>query len=289
MKNRPRRAIIDLYSQSLHVAMETQKMPSPFPGMDPFIESQKWEDFHTSFMAAIRDAIVVAVRPKYIVEVERRIYLETHDSSTPVQSFIADAAMINTGRAPAMDREESDGGLAVMTETTVEMKTCTIPFVEEHRETFLTIRRGKPSEVVTVIELLSPTNKRKGTDGRQQYTDKSSALLKTKAHFVELDLLRNGERTLVSEPPAGDYFAMISRAERRPFVEVYGWRLLNRLPVIPIPLAGSDPDVKLDLQQAFTLVYDRAGYDYALDYQQPVAPALTEAEAARLKPKEKSL
>lgn len=253
--------------------------------MDPFIENQKWEDFHTSFIAAIRDAIVAAVRPKYVVEVERRIYLETHDPTTPVQSFIADAALFKTGREPPQPTEDSDGGVAVLTETTLEVKTCTIPYIEEHRETFLTIRRGKPSEVVTVIELLSPTNKRQGTDGRQQYIEKSSALLKTKTHFVELDLLRCGERTLISEPPAGDYFAIISRAERRPLVEVYGWRLLSRLPTIPIPLAGADPDVKLDLQQAFTSVYDRAGYDYALDYQQPVTPALTEAEAARLKAK----
>ena len=260
-------------------------MTSPFPGMDPFIESQKWEDFHTRFLTAISDSIVTSVRPFYTVEVERRIYLETHDPTTPVQSFIADSALMKTGRETALQAVESEGGVAVMTEAEIEVKTCTIPFIEEHRETFLTIRRGKPSEVVTVIELLSPTNKRKGTDGRQQYTEKSSALLKTKTHFVELDLLRSGERTLVSEPPAGDYFAMISRAERRPFVEVYGWRLLSRLPVIPIPLAGNDPDVKLDLQQAFTLVYDRAGYDYALDYQQPVTPALTEAEAARLKAK----
>ena len=260
-------------------------MPSPFPGMDPFIESQKWEDFHTRFLTAISDAIVNVVRPKYVVEVERRIYLETHDPTTPVQSFVADAALMKTGREPILQTKESEGGLAVLTETAVEVKTCTIPLIEEHRETFLTIRRGKPSEIVTVIELLSPTNKRKGTDGRQQYTEKSSALLKTKTHLVELDLLRNGERTLVSEPPGGDYFAMISRAERRPLVEIYGWRLLNRLPVIPIPLAGSDPDVKLDLQQVFTLVYDRAGYDYGLDYQQPVTPPLTEPEAARLKAK----
>jgi hypothetical protein len=253
--------------------------------MDPFIESQSWEDFHTRFITAISDGIVSTVRPNYTVKVEQRIYLETHDPSTPVQSLVADAALFKTNRAPGMRTEESEGGLAVMTETELEIKTCTIPYIEEHRETFLTIRRGKPSEVVTVIELLSPTNKRKGTDGRQQYTEKSSALLKTSAHFVELDLLRNGERTLVSEPPAGDYFAMISRAERRPHVEVYGWRLLGRLPVIPIPLAGNDPDVQLDLQQAFTLVYDRAGYDYALDYQQPLTPALTEAQTARLKTK----
>lgn len=261
-------------------------MPSPFPGMDPFIESQNWEDFHTRFLTAISDAIVTAVRPRYVVEVERRIYLETHDPETPVQTFVADAALVNLGRA-ILPAEESDGGVAVMQKTSVEPKTCTIPFEEEHRETFLTIRRGKPSEVVTVIEMLSPTNKRKGTDGRRDYTEKSSALLKTKAHFVELDLLRCGERTMISSPPPGDYFAMISRAKRRPLVEVYGWPLLHRLPIIPIPLAGEDPDVQLDLQQVFNLVYDRAGYDYALDYDQPITPELSQTELDWLKSKKR--
>ncbi|MDX1929007.1 MAG: DUF4058 family protein [Pirellulaceae bacterium] len=93
-------------------------MPSPFPGMDPFIESQSWEDFHTSFIAVIRDAIVAAVRPNYTVKFELRIYLETHDPSTPVQSLVADAALFKTNRAPALRREESEGGLAVMTAPT---------------------------------------------------------------------------------------------------------------------------------------------------------------------------
>lgn len=82
---------------------------------------------------------------------------------------------MKSGRVPALQAEEAEGGLAVLTETGIEVKTCTIPYIEEHRETFLTIRRGKPSEVVTVIELLSPTNKRKGTDGWQRYIEKSSA------------------------------------------------------------------------------------------------------------------
>jgi hypothetical protein len=258
-------------------------MPSPFPGMDPFIESQKWEDFHSSYMSGIRDAIVVSVRPKYVVEVERRIYLESRDPTIPIQAFVADVAVIESSRQDHFPKTGQNGDVGVITETIVEPKICTIPYPEEHRESFLTIRRGSQSEVVTVIELLSPTNKRNGTIGRQQYCDKSSDLLRTNTHFVELDLLRCGERTIVSNPPMGDYFAIVSRAQRRPSVEVYGWPLAHRLPIIPIPLAGSDPDVRLDLQAVFDLVYNRAGYDYALDYQQHIHPSLSETEASWLK------
>ena len=62
-------------------------------------------------------------------------------------------------------------------------------------------------------------------------------------------------------------------------VDVYGWTLRNRLPVIPVPLADDDPDVPLDLQAAFTTTYDRVGYDYALDYRSPVKPPLDAAAA----------
>jgi len=220
--------------------------------MDPFIESQKWEDFHARFATAIGDALVPSVRPKYIVDVERRIYLERVAPIRPMQTLVA--------------------------EPSIQPKICTIPYFEEHRETFITIRRGSPAQVVTVIELLSPSNKRKGTEGHVQYFDKVQALLKTSASLVEIDLLRAGERSTVSDPPEGDYFALVSKPRPRPLVEVYGWALADRLPRILIPLSEEDPDVPLDLQAAFDLVYDRAGYDYAIDYQQPVVPPLSPQE-----------
>ncbi len=251
-------------------------MPSPFPGMDPFIESQKWEDFHTSFITAIRDALVPAVRPKYIVDVERRIYLERIDPTEPVQTLVADAAIYH--RFDHLSEVSSRGNVAVANEPSIKPKICTIPYFEEHRETFIRIRRGSPARVVTVIELLSPTNKRKGTEGREQYLDKTHALLKTSASLVEIDLLRGGERSAVSDPPPGDYFAMVSKPKPRPLAEVYAWSLADPLPRILIPLSIEDPDVPLDLQEAFNLVYDRAGYDYAINYKLPIAPPLSEIE-----------
>ena len=253
-------------------------MPSPFPGMDPFIESQKWEDFHTSLMSAIRDTLVPVVRPKYIVDVERRIYLERIDPTAPVKTLVADAAIYN--RFESHSGEKASDAVALLTQPSIKPKVCTIPYFEEHRETFITIRRGSPSEVVTVIELLSPTNKRKGTEGREQYLEKIHALLKTKASLVEIDLLRGGERSSVSNPPEGDYFALVSKPKPRPLVEVYGWAMLDPLPRILIPLSIEDPDAALDLQFVFTLVYDRAGYDYSLNYKQKIDPPCSVSELA---------
>ena len=252
------------------------KMPSPFPGMDPFIENQKWPDFHTRLITAISDALLPAVRPKYVLEVERRVYLETRDPETTVQSFVADAGIYESGLGGSTT--EASGDVAVAEATQVERRTCTLPYIEEHHEPYLTIRRGSPREIVTIIELLSPANKTRGSDGRQQYLDKRLALLKTRTHFVELDLLRGGERTPLLDPPAGDYFAIISQAVRRPAADVYGWPLASPLPTLPIPLADDDPDVPLNLQAVLSLVYDRAGYDYSLNYQETVSPAFSEAE-----------
>lgn len=255
-------------------------MPSPFPGMDPFIESQKWEDFHTRFMSALGDALVSVVRPKYIVDVERRIYLERFDPTTPVKTLVADAAIYN--RLESHSAEMVSDAVALLAQPSIKPKVCTIPYSEEHRETYITIRRGSPSEIVTVIELLSPTNKRKGTDGREQYLEKIHALLQTKANLVEIDLLRGGERSSVSNPPEGDYFALVSKPKPRPLVEVYGWAMSDPLPRILIPLSIEDPDVALDLQLVFTLVYDRAGYDYSLNYKQTIEPPCSESERAQV-------
>jgi hypothetical protein len=247
-------------------------MPSPFPGMDPFIESQRWEGFHASFMSGVRDTMVASVRPRYEVDVEMRVYLERRDLEETARTFVADVGIVDA------DHDTQEGAVAVATETDVEANECVLPWPEEHREAYLVIRRPHASEVITVIELLSPTNKLRRADGRELYLEKRMELLQTRTHFVELDLLRGGERMPFSNPPDGDYFALVSRAGRRPVAKVYGWPLAHRLPVIPIPLAKDDPDVGLDLQAVFDGVYDRAGYDYTLDYGLDVSPTLSESE-----------
>jgi hypothetical protein len=141
---------------------------------------------------------------------------------------------------------------------------------------FLTIRSRERRDVITVIEVLSPWNKSPG-DGFKEYLQKQSGYLRSMVHIVEIDLLRGGSRLPTIEPlPAGDYFAFVGRWDRRPNLDVYHWHLQNHLPRIPIPLKVGDADAALDLQAAFERTYENAGYDYALDYDAPLDPPLSD-------------
>src|SRR5436305_666965 len=47
-------------------------MPSPFPGMDPYLEGSAWGSFHAEFIGELGRQIVPRLRPKYTAHVERR-------------------------------------------------------------------------------------------------------------------------------------------------------------------------------------------------------------------------
>ena len=243
-------------------------MPSPFPGMDPFIEGQRWQDFHARFINDLADLLMPVVRPRYVVDVEQYVYLAREDEP-PDRHLEPDLSIIE---GPAEATPELDTSAA--TATALAPAVYTIPSSRRRRQRFLTIRDREFRKVVTVIELLSPTNKTPG-DGCTEYLVKRSNIFHTLANLVEIDLLRHGQRLPTREPLApADYYAFICRTERLPKVDVYAWTLRDGLPEIPVPLANGEPDVPLDLQAAFTKTYDRSGYDYALDYRRPVEPPL---------------
>jgi hypothetical protein len=241
--------------------------------MDPFIEGQLWRDFHTTYLTVIREMLTPQVRPRYVVEVQEYVYLAREDED-PDRLIEPDVAVLEGELGPAVRPGGSAEAVA-----TIAPVTHTVPVPRRHRQAFLTIRSRQWRDVVTVLELLSPLNKRAG-EGRNEYLVKRSNIYCTPAHLVELDLLRAGQRLPTREPlQVADYYAFVCRKERLPQVDVYAWKLRDRLPAIPIPLAGEDPDVEIDLQLAFSTTYDRAGYDYALDYRRPVLPRLDDAAA----------
>jgi hypothetical protein len=134
-------------------------------------------------------------------------------------------------------------------------------------------------QLVTAIEILSPTNKR--ADGRMEYLAKRCQILLSTTHLLEIDLLRQGRRLPMRDPlPPVDYFVLLSRAENRPIADVWPLALRDRLPVVPIPLLPGDADVILDLQQIFTAAYDLLGYDLAIDYHRPPEPPLNDETSA---------
>lgn len=249
-------------------------MPSPFPGMDPFIEDQEWEDFHSRFNNALSDAIAPVVEPRYFVRVERRVYVERGlDQDDGVRW--ADVSVLWSGSEPPV-------AVATVSEaaTSLAPVECLLPGPQERRETFLVIRERETLEIVTVIETLSPANKRASSDGREQYLEKREEILRSRTNLVEIDLLRGGKRVPVVGMPPGNYFAIVSRGHRRPKTDVFPWTLRQRLPSIPIPLKKDEPEATVDLQQVFTTVYDRARYQLSLKYDAPLHPPLGEADAA---------
>jgi hypothetical protein len=151
---------------------------------------------------------------------------------------------------------------------------------EEVHEAFLKVIDRESREVVTVIEILSPTNKVPGSAGRDSFEEKRREVMRSPSHVVEIDLLR-GERMVPIPKKIGphEYLVHVSKKGLRPRGLLYPIRLPRRLPVIPIPLKAGDPDVRLDLQAVLEASYDRAGYDLEIDYRKEPQPPL-DAELA---------
>jgi hypothetical protein len=136
---------------------------------------------------------------------------------------------------------------------------------------FIEIRDRRSRELVTVIELLSPSNKRPGPD-RDQYLAKRGQILASPAHLVEIDLLRGGAPMPADDRTDCDYAVLVSRAEQRPHAGFWPIGLRDRLPVIPVPLRAGDPDARLDLQEVLDHIHDTGGYAYYIYDGTPEPP-----------------
>jgi hypothetical protein len=159
---------------------------------------------------------------------------------------------------------------------TLEPVTIPVRIVEGPRETYVEILHRPERAVVTVLELLSPTNK--NNPGRVEYLLKRNALLHQQVHLVELDLLTGGHRLPMEKPlPAGDCYYMISRWEPRPDCHVYSWPLRQPLPRLPVPLRAPDSDIVIDYAAVFTTAYDRGRFGRSINYQSSCPAPLDEA------------
>jgi hypothetical protein len=270
-------------------------MPSPFPGMDPYLEALSvWPGFHHKFAAELSTELNSILPAPYYADLEMREemgILEEHGA----KSWIVPAVTIV--RRPHPPQEPDGGSTAVLTRTRrevskwIEFEIRTDPI----RHHFVEIRDSlRGHKLITLIEILSPSNKRAGAD-REAYESKQREVLESDASLIELDLLRGGRRILpapglearvrsLDPPPA--YLVLVNRAWRRArglsAYQGFPVGLREWLPCIPVPLKQDEDEVLLDVQIVFNRAYDTGPYRRgAVDYSAPPPPpALSDEDAA---------
>lgn len=250
-------------------------MASPFPGMDPYLEDPAiWSGVHAALLAAIFERIGPAVRPKYVVRYEERIYV-TSEEDPGYRVIVPDLRVIESRPSSSLPAAQP---IAITEPVRVELAD------DEIHERSLVVLDVRDRAIVTAIELLSPTNKVLNSFGRESFLKKRREVLAGGANWLEIDLLRDGVRTAFPpRVPQTEYQAYLSRAGKRHEGFVWPIRLQDRLPVLAVPLRGDDPDVPLDLQAALDIVIERGSYDLEANYQgEPIPPLSPEqAEWAR--------
>jgi hypothetical protein len=249
-------------------------MPSPFPGMDPYLEDPElWGDVHHELIGQIRAALNPQLRPKYVARVELRVYVE--DEADPGRVERVPDIRIETGKK----RPNGNGrGFATFNEVP-EAIVAEMPW-EEIKEAYLTIKHRETGALVTVIEVVSPTNKIEHSAGRESFLKKRAEVLTSNVHWVEIDLLRKGKR-IPSGPSfvSSDYRVSVCRTTERWKVKYWPISVRQRLPIVGIPLRGNDPDVPLNLGKVLNAAYDIAGYDDSINYSKAPIPPLNAADA----------
>jgi hypothetical protein len=242
-------------------------MPSPFPGMDPFLEAQDlFPGLHGRLIAYMAESLQTILPEPYYAEIYERVVVEeTGRRIEPDVSVYRD------------DRFAPSGAATVRHFAATATLPVVVPPGDEMTETYLEILApsGESERTIAVIEILSPSNKRPGSTTRAQYLRKQREILQSTAHLIEIDLLRGGDHTTAvslssARGHAGDfsYHVCVSRSHDRGPFEVYGIHLRDRLPTLSIPLLPQDQDVALDFQAVFDRAYDAGPYRRRLRYDE---------------------
>ena len=222
-------------------------MPSPFPGMNPYLEQPScWESLHDALAFAAAEVIVPQVRPKYLVKPRQRLYI--HEADSPRHHLGID----DFGVAESL---RDDASVALATHVVAPAYGVIAPAADIERQAYLEIENREEDRVVTTVEILSPSNKR-GHRDRQQYLAKRQAVLASDVHLVEIDLLRGGPRMPIESIPESDYCALVSRSYERPRTGIWTWTLMiegihDRLGFADYIYAGGPDPVLSDDQQSW--------------------------------------
>ena len=244
-------------------------MPTPFPGMDPYLEHPRlWPDVHNALIAAIRADLTPRLRPRYVARLQERAVTIDPDDAT----FIPDVSVRPEGGSVREPRGGYGAGAV----------SVSVPMPEHIIETWIEVHAvHADEEILTVVEVLSPGNKRPGSDARKAYERKRHKILFSETHLVEIDLCRSGAPMPVSgKVPPSDYRIFVSRAEDRPRAALYPFGVRDPFPSFVLPLRADDDEPPVDLHKALARVWDEGAFDLSVNYRAEAVPPLRHEDAA---------
>jgi Protein of unknown function (DUF4058) len=238
--------------------------------MDPYLEEPAlWPDVHLTLIIAMRAEPNAHLPERYVAAADRYVWI--HEPEAEKRRLV---------RPDAYDSEVQSTAPAVLAPSAAPMAVI-LPAIRREGNKYLKIVDADSRRVITVIELLSPSNKHAGPD-REAYLTKRIDYLTAGVNVVEIDLHRGGEKLPLESAPApvSDYYVMTCRAQEFPKAGMWSFSVRDPLPKIPIPLSAGMPDVELVLQSCLNRAYAEGRYDREIDYQEVPDPPLHGNDAA---------
>jgi hypothetical protein len=244
--------------------------------MDPYLE-QFWGELHQTMINRSRAAIQKQLPADLVARVDERIVVEPADSFS--RKIIPDIRVVEKALRERPELHTTNG-IAV-----AEPMVVHIVQDEPERQGFIEIIDvGSGWRVVTVIEVLSPSNKVRGP-GRDLYLRRQEELRQGGVSLVEINLNRTGSHVLMvplNRIPEGQltpYAACIRRTWKTFNLEYYRLPMRERLPAIAIPLRPEDSYVPLDRQAILDECCEEGRYFEDIDYGKDANPPLTGDDA----------
>jgi hypothetical protein len=208
-------------------------MPSPFPGMDPYLESEQlWPGFHHQLVTCLYQILLPGLVDKYRARVSQRSYVTEQALFTSIVREEHHEEYIEI-------RQRSDGRMVTLLDVVSPANKTN----DSGRNAYLTKRREGRALGASLVEI--------------DLVIQGQPML---------DYSREGL-------PDWDYAVTVTRSTQPDRFEIYTATLQKRLPRFKLPLASDDRDTVVDLHTAFTRTYDQGNFSAKIDYQRdPVVP-----------------
>ncbi len=249
---------------------------SPFPGMDPYLEIPDiWQDVHGNVLNVFREQLIPMLLPHYFAKIETEIVIDHESTDTEERQYKYKKLIPDISLFEKEEAKEERAATITISPAPIRVN---VPLGIQRRLRTVHIIHHESKELVTVIELISPVNKRPGK-GRQLYLDKRNNYFESNIHVIEIDLLyKHSHMPFIGKLPEAPYLIMVSNFYERPAAEIWPLQLQDSLPNIPVPLLQPHSPVPLDLGTAFSTAYQRARYDTVIDYHRLPDLPLSDAE-----------